>query len=68
MSKDTSVVTTPRLKLQFQQSLAKELQKNLGLENLNQVPKLEKIVINVGLGAAKTINACLRLCEPHYVK
>ena len=53
MSKDTSVATAPRLKLQFQQKLAKELQERLGLGNVNQVPKLEKIVINVGLGRSK---------------
>ncbi len=53
MSKDTSVATTPRLKLQFQQSLAAELQKSLKLKNIHEVPRLEKIVINVGLGRSK---------------
>lgn len=32
---------------------AAELQKELGLANPNQVPRLEKIVLNVGLGRAK---------------
>lgn len=53
MSKDTSAKTAPRLKLQFQQTLAGELQKQLELENIHQVPVLEKIVINVGLGRSK---------------
>jgi large subunit ribosomal protein L5 len=46
-------VTTSRLKKSFYESYAAELQKELGLKNPNQVPKLEKIVINVGLGRAK---------------
>jgi large subunit ribosomal protein L5 len=53
MSKDTSVVTTPRLKLQFQQSLAAQLKESLSLNNIHEVPSLEKIVINVGLGRSK---------------
>lgn len=42
-----------RLRIQYQTSIAKELQKELNLENIHQVPKLEKIVVNVGLGKAK---------------
>jgi large subunit ribosomal protein L5 len=53
MSKDTSATTAPRLKLQFQQTLAGELKEKLELENIHQVPRLEKIVINVGLGKSK---------------
>lgn len=53
MSKDTSAATAPRLKLQFQQTLAGELKEKLELENIHQVPRLEKIVINVGLGKSK---------------
>jgi large subunit ribosomal protein L5 len=53
MSKDTSATTAPRLKLQFQQTLAGELKEKLELENIHQVPSLEKIVINVGLGKSK---------------
>ncbi len=53
MSKDTSTKVVPRLKLQFQQTIAADLKKQLELENINQVPKLEKIVINVGLGRSK---------------
>lgn len=53
MSKDTSAVTAPRLKLQFQQSLAAQLKESLSLDNIHEVPSLEKIVINVGLGRSK---------------
>jgi large subunit ribosomal protein L5 len=42
-----------RLKSAYVDTYATELQKELGLANVNQVPVLEKIVINVGLGKAK---------------
>lgn len=42
-----------RLKVLYNAQVASELQKELGLNNRNQVPKLEKIVLNVGLGRAK---------------
>ncbi|MGH7141992.1 MAG: 50S ribosomal protein L5, partial [Candidatus Saccharimonadales bacterium] len=43
----------PRLLLQYQTEFVKVLQKELKLKNVNQVPSLEKIVINVGLGRVK---------------
>ncbi len=43
----------PRLKQMYFNQYASELQKELGLKNPNQVPKLEKIVLNIGLGRAK---------------
>lgn len=45
--------TGARLRTQYNDTFVAELQKELGLANINQVPKLEKIVINVGLGRAK---------------
>lgn len=42
-----------RLKAEYTSTYAAELQKELGLANPHQVPRLEKIVINVGLGRAK---------------
>lgn len=42
----------PRLKALYLENRSK-LQKDLDLKNVNQVPKLEKIVVNVGLGKAK---------------
>lgn len=43
----------PRLKQLYQEQLVARLQKELELKNVNQVPKLEKIVINVGIGKHK---------------
>ncbi len=42
-----------RLRAEYSEKYVAELQKELGLKNVHQVPRLEKIVINVGLGRAK---------------
>jgi large subunit ribosomal protein L5 len=43
---------TPRLQAYYQQTVRARLQKEFGLENPHQVPRLEKVVLNVGLGEA----------------
>lgn len=48
-----SVTTTPRLKALYKEKFAKELQAELKLDNIHQVPKLEKIVVSVGIGKNK---------------
>lgn len=50
-SKDTAY--TPRLKALYNETIRKELQAELELANVHQVPKLEKIVVSVGLGKNK---------------
>lgn len=50
-TKDTAY--TPRLKALYDGTVKKELQAELGLANVHQVPKLEKIVVSVGLGKNK---------------
>ena len=52
MAKATTTYT-PRLKALYDEKYAKELQAELELKNLHQVPKLEKIVVSVGTGKAK---------------
>lgn len=42
-----------RLQAQYNATFVTELKKELSLANVHQVPKLEKIVINIGLGRAK---------------
>lgn len=42
-----------RLRAQYNDQFAAELLKELELKNVHQTPRLEKIVINVGLGRAK---------------
>ena len=53
MATKTAVVTAPRLKALYASTYAKELQAELGLSNINEVPKLEKIVVSVGIGKNK---------------
>ena len=43
---------TPRLKEKYRSEIVSKLQKELELGNVNQVPRLEKIVVNMGVGAA----------------
>ncbi len=44
---------TARLKQLYNEQFTAELQKELGLTNVNEVPQLERIVVNSGLGRAK---------------
>ena len=52
-SKPVMNATAARLRVGYNTTWAKELQEELGLKNPHQVPRLEKIVVNVGLGRAK---------------
>ena len=49
----TTTATAPRLKALYTTQYVKELQTELGLDNVHQVPKLEKIVVSVGIGKNK---------------
>lgn len=48
-----TIPSTPRLKAFYNNTFAKELQAELGLSNINEVPKLEKIVVSAGIGKNK---------------
>ena len=47
-----STSTLPRLKAKYNDEIRDQLQADLGLGNVMEVPRLEKIVVNVGAGAA----------------
>lgn len=49
----SSTAINSRLKEQYKNKFVNELKDELKLKNVNQVPKLEKIVLNIGLGKAK---------------
>ncbi len=49
----TTSTAKPRLETLYKNTIRPELTKELGYSNLHQVPKLEKIVINSGIGKAK---------------
>lgn len=44
----------PRLKEKYYKELAPKLKEELGIVNVNDIPKLEKIVVNMGVGDAAT--------------
>lgn len=53
MATATKPVSTARLRVLYSTRLVGDLQKELKLDNVHRVPKLEKIVLNIGLGRAK---------------
>ena len=52
MSTTTTARPVPRLKQRYLDEVAPALRAELGLANAMQIPKLEKFVLNVGLGEA----------------
>jgi large subunit ribosomal protein L5 len=52
VSDTTTATPVPRLKAKYDAEIRAALKDQLGLANVMQVPRLEKIVINMGVGAA----------------
>ncbi len=52
MSDTATTTTRPRLKQRYDDEIRAQLKETLGLANIMQVPRLEKIVLNMGVGAA----------------
>ena len=52
MSDSTETIEIPRLKAKYNDEIRDQLQEALGLGNVMQVPRLEKIVVNMGVGGA----------------
>jgi large subunit ribosomal protein L5 len=48
----TETATIPRMKARYNDEIRAQLKDTLGLDNIMQVPTLEKIVINMGVGRA----------------
>ena len=53
---------TPRLKEKYRNNIAKTLMTKLNQKNIFAVPKIKKIVINMGLGADGTDKKILKSC------
>jgi len=45
-------IERPRFKVKYNDEIRRQLKESLGLANIMQVPKLEKIVLNIGVGRA----------------
>jgi large subunit ribosomal protein L5 len=54
MSAATTDTYTPRLKERFESEIRPQLKDELGLASVMQVPRLQKITLNMGVGEAKT--------------
>lgn len=61
--KTAAPIDVARFKHLYNTVYKQELVKELGLTNINQVPKLEKVVVNVGLGKAKDDKRMLEVAE-----
>ena len=48
----TTTAQRPRLKTRYDAEIRTQLKDQLGLDNIMQVPRLEKIVLNIGVGKA----------------
>jgi large subunit ribosomal protein L5 len=48
----TTTTTVPRMKARYNETLRDQLKSELELGNIMQVPRLEKIVVNMGVGEA----------------
>ena len=47
-----STLTTPRLKSRYNDIIRPQLRADLGIDNIMEIPAIEKIVINMGVGRA----------------
>ena len=64
----TAQTNTAPLKQKYAEAYRKELKDELGLNNVHEVPVLEKIVINIGLGRAKDDKRTLEAAENTLLK
>jgi large subunit ribosomal protein L5 len=54
MSAAATDTYTPRLKERYEREIRAQLKDELGLDSVMQVPRLQKITLNMGVGEAKT--------------
>ena len=59
---------TPRLKEIFSKEIQPTLKETLGLKNIYMTPKIEKIVLNMGLGLDGADSKILKACEEDMAK
>ena len=53
---------TPRLKIAYDKEITNKLMNKLSVKNKHQVPKIEKIILNMGLGEDATDGKKLKAC------
>ena len=52
MSETTETKMTPRFKTKYQETVAPALQEEFGYTNVMELPRITKVVVNMGLGEA----------------
>lgn len=67
-TKSKTVAYTPRLKKLYTDRYVSELQKELKLANVHEVPRLEKVIVNIGLGKAKDDKKMFEVAENTLLK
>ncbi len=67
-TKNAPAAYQARLRTQYNNEIAKSLKGDLSLANAHQVPRLEKIVLNVGLGRAKDDKRIMEVATNTLVK
>ena len=53
---------TPRLKINFDNQISKNLMNKLNVKNKHEVPKIIKIILNMGLGEDASDSKKLKAC------
>ncbi len=59
----TATANKPKLKQEYDSKLRSELKKELKLDNIHQVPGIEKVIVNVGLGRSKEDKRAFEIAE-----
>ena len=53
----------PRLKIMYEKEIMSKLMSKLSLKNKHEVPKIDKIILNMGLGEDASDGKKLKACE-----
>ena len=53
---------TPRLKLNYEKEIVSKLMSKLNLKNKHEVPKIDKIILNMGLGEDASDGKKIKTC------
>jgi large subunit ribosomal protein L5 len=62
-SKAPGIAAAPRLKTMYGKEVVPYLQKHFSYKNVNEVPRLEKIILNMGLGDIKDNSKSIQLAS-----
>lgn len=67
MVANTEEKVVPRFKTKYKESVAPALMKDFSYQNIMQIPRLEKIIVNIGLGEYVQNSKCLEAAKSDIV-